>query len=335
MPPRDPLGVLTSTLPVVESASLVGIDINAVERVAQTLADQSDADPGWTDDLHFRDGTWRTAGWVLALDALNFCFWSTNSDPTRRWRVAYDGQLLDGYWALVAALRKAVDDGSPVWDADWLATVSDTEVHALLAPAVGEEEIPLLAARVAHLRELGKGLQALGEEIGSANPVEALLERADHSAVHLVEEVTRRFPSFDDVVQTETGQIRFYKRAQILAADLHGAFAGDGLGRFDDLEQLTAFADYKVPQVLRRLGVLVYADLLAEQIDEKALIAQQSRTEIEIRASTIWAVELIRQALAKIGRTLCAFEIDWLLWQAGQRSDLTDHPYHRTLTPYY
>ena len=175
----------------------------------------------------------------------------------------------------------------------------------------------------------------LAEESSLSNPIEMLLHRADHSAVRLVREVTRRFPSFDDVVQSEAGEIRFYKRAQILAADLHGAFTGEGLGRFDDLDRLTAFADYKVPQVLRRLGVLVYADSLAETIERKELIAMGSQAEIEIRAATIWAVELIRQALAQIGVSRPAFEIDWLLWQAGQHPDLADHPYHRTLTPYY
>ena len=125
------------------------------------------------------------------------------------------------------------------------------------------------------------------------------------------------------------------KRAQILAADLHGAFDGSGLGRFDDLDQLTAFADYKVPQVLRRLGMLVYDESLSATIERKTLIQPGSTAEIEIRAATIWAVEAIRQALEQMGSRRTAYELDWLLWQAGQTPDGADHPYHRTLTPYY
>ena len=188
-PAHDRLGVLTSTRPIVENASHLRIDSGAVGRFAAELATAPDGPSGWTDDLHFRDGTWRTAGWVLVLDALNFCFWSTNADPTKRWRVAYDGQLLDGYWALVAALRTAVDQGVPIWDADWLAEISETEVAALLAPAPGEETIPLFSTRVQHLRELGTGLQAISRESPGSEPVETLLLRADHSAVGLVEAV--------------------------------------------------------------------------------------------------------------------------------------------------
>jgi hypothetical protein len=37
-------------------------------------------------------------------------------------------------------------------------------------------------------------------------------------------------------------QLFFYKRAQIFVGDLYGAFAGQGLGHFHDINQLTMFA---------------------------------------------------------------------------------------------
>ena len=57
-----------------------------------------------------------------------------------------------------------------------------------------------------------------------------------------------------------------YKRAQIFVADVWGAFSGAGLGAFSDIGRLTTFADYRVPVVLRQLGVLQYADDLAHQV---------------------------------------------------------------------
>jgi hypothetical protein len=39
--------------------------------------------------------------------------------------------------------------------------------------------------------------------------------------------------------------VHIYKRAQILAAEIWGCFQGQGLGRFDDIDQLTMFADYR------------------------------------------------------------------------------------------
>lgn len=58
-------------------------------------------------------------------------------------------------------------------------------------------------------------------------------------------------------------QVFFYKRAQIFAADVYGAFGGRGLGAFTDAAALTCFADYRVPVVLRSMGVLVYSEALA------------------------------------------------------------------------
>jgi hypothetical protein len=331
--PNDPLRVLGTTGPVVESARFVEINAAAVETVAADIARLSGAPAGWSDDLHFRDGTWRTAGWVLALDALNFCFWSAAPDPNERWRVEWAGAAYDGYWALAAALRRGVEEGFEPWEPAVLANLTDREVAHLLRPSrPGSLEIPLPAARAANLRELGRGLLTAFPE-GEA--VARLIGEAEGSGPRLAEIVARRFPSFNDVAYLDGREVRFFKRAQILVADLHGAFAGVEPGRFEDLDHLTAFADYKVPQVLRGLDVLRYRDDLAERIARKQLIPAGSREEIEIRAATVWACESIRRALAARGRMMAAFEIDWALWQAGQTLGPDVPPYHRTETIFY
>jgi hypothetical protein len=331
---RDPLGVLFSTRPVIAHAADVWIDPVRVAAVADELATTITEPPAWNDDLHFRDpaADWRTAGWVLALDALNFCFWSAGPDPDDRWRVTYRGERYDGYWALAAALRRAVEEGHPLWDPAYLAAITPAQVAQILRPDPGSPDIPLFAERVANLQELGRGLLALdaGEQAASA-----MIAMAQGSAARLVEQVIRRFPSFNDVALYRNREVRFYKRAQILIADLIGSFAGEGLGAFTDLDALTAFADYKVPQVLRGLGILTYSPALAATVDARTLIPAGSPTEVEIRAGTIWACELLRQALADRGRMLHAFEVDWLLWTAGQSLPPDTRPYHRTLTIFY
>ena len=145
----------------------------------------------------------------------------------------------------------------------------------------------------------------------------------------------QRLPSFNDATQYDGAEVRFYKRAQILVADLHGAFAGAGLGAFSDLSLLTAFADYKVPQVLRELGVLIYSDGLSATVERRALLPQGSPPEVEIRAATVWACELLRRELATAGRLLRATEVDWALWLAGQSLPAGSRPYHRTYTVFY
>jgi hypothetical protein len=334
----DPLRVLETTLPVVLTARQVHIDLDAVSRVTGQFTNMGDQVPEWGDDLHFRDGAWRTAGWVLALDALNFCFWSQSSDPDDRWKVAYGGDVYDGYWALVAALRRAVDEGMQLWDPATLANLTTEAVAHMLRPVdASTPAVPLFEQRVHNLNELGRGLLAFVEVRSGdgVQPVEVFLACANRSAATLVEQVVQWLPSFNDIAMYRGNEVRFYKRAQILAADLHGAFGGEGPGAFDDLHILTAFADYKVPQVLRRMGILTYSDDLARRIDARELIPAGSEPEVEIRAATIWACELLRQALDESSASMTAMQIDWALWQAGQRASADDRTYHRTLTVFY
>jgi hypothetical protein len=259
---------------------------------------------------------------VLVLDALNFSFWG---EP--RWRVAYQGHVLNGYWALAASLRRAIERGMPLLDAGFLATIDAAAVRELFA---GEAEIPMLAARVAHLLEVGRGLLAAGGSFAS------VVAAASGQGETLVADVVRRFPSFDDVTTYEGEEVRFYKRAQILVSDLFGIYEGQGLGAFEDLDRLTAFADYKIPQVLREAGILVYAPALAEVVDRREEIPPGDPREVEIRAGTIWGCELLRRRLAGgHGRgALRAFEVDWLLWSDAQDREI-ERPYHRTRTIFY
>lgn len=41
---------------------------------------------------------------------------------------------------------------------------------------------------------------------------------------------------------------------------------GQSYGRFDDIDQLTMFADYRVPAALREFGILEYALALAQKV---------------------------------------------------------------------
>lgn len=127
--------------------------------------------------------------------------------------------------------------------------------------------------------------------------------------------------------------------------DVYGAFGGKGLGAFTDIGQLTMFADYRVPVVLKVLGILSYSDALESCIQDQREVPAGSDPECEIRAATIVAVEHIRQRLAerlqKSGSLssdpadVLAIHIDWQLWEAGERSRAVHPPHHRTRTIYY
>ncbi|CAN0465376.1 unnamed protein product, partial [Scytosiphon promiscuus] len=60
-----------------------------------------------------------------------------------------------------------------------------------------------------------------------------------------------------------------------------------------------------------------------------------SDQEVEIRATSVQAVEGLRKALARRNIVVTSIEIDWWLWQEGERIKKSIRPHHRTLTCFY
>ena len=335
---HDPLGILAASRDVLAATAHVTIDVEAVARAVATM-DLDAPPPAWDDTLHWRGDHDATVAWVFVLDALNFCFWSPGPNATPRWRVRYAGRSYDGYWALVAALRRAMDDGTPLTDPGWLAEVSTAAIADLLRPDVDGTStvIPLLSERRTNLRELGRVWLRWREDGRSRDhhPAAAMVASAGGSAAALVRLLTDELPSFADVATWADWPVPFHKRAQILVADLAGTFDHAGPGAFRDMDGLTAFADYKVPQVLRRFGILRYDDIVSGMIARYQQIPPGSPAEIGIRAGTVWGCELVRQTILATGRPCTAVEVDWRLWSAGQDLPADAEPYHRTPTIFY
>lgn len=281
--------------------------------------------PRWDRLFHYCGSSDKTVSYLLILDSLNFCFWPSAGKV--KWQIEYESRKLSGYYGLAAALKQAMESGAPINNAEYLAELTLRELNQILG---GQGELPLMEHRLQILNELGRTL--LEEYEGKALK---LVETAGGSAISLVRLLVEKLASFRDVAEYQGHKVFFYKRAQIFAADLYGAFDGKDCGGFTDIDKLTAFADYKLPQVLRHLGIFDYAEDLAQKVDQLIYLEAGSPEEVEIRANTIWAVELIRQELERMGKGLRAFEVDWILWNLGQHTEFRVKPYHRTLTIFY
>jgi hypothetical protein len=68
------------------------------------------------------------------------------------------------------------------------------------------------------------------------------ISQSESSAVKLVNMVVEKFACFRDETSFAGKTIHFYKRAQILVADLWACFEGKGYGKFDDINKITMFA---------------------------------------------------------------------------------------------
>ncbi len=318
----DPLQILSTTADVIKRAENVSIDLKRVRTVAQVLSLRPVPVPAWNFEHHFFDDSERTVTYLFVLDALNFCFWG---EP--KWRFKHVRGDVDGYWGLAAALKHAALQDKNFLDADFLANIPPDYLMRVLR---GNVEIPLFLDRWRNVQELGRVLR---DHFGGS--AARFVEQAGADAPSLARLVADNFTSFHDTTIYRNRPVNFFKRAQILVGDLYGSFSGARWGEFKNLRDLTAFADYKLPQLLRAWGILVYSDSLARQVDKKKPLLKDSPAEIEIRAGMIWAVELLRHALTEFGRDLSSLQMDWFLWESSQSQVQGMKPYHRVRTIYY
>ncbi|EEY70508.1 uncharacterized protein PITG_05926 [Phytophthora infestans T30-4] len=319
----DPTALVRESIArVVQRANHVNIGSAAVECLAAKLSARlSEGDQGvvtWdSGDFHYfedvkQDGP-VTCQYVFVLDALNFCFWPTENME---------------YEHLARGLKTTLLHDPHALDAENLAKVTNDMVASWFHPFTP----PQLDERRRKVREVGEVLLQFfdGQALN-------LIKKANCSAVEAIRLVLAYFPGFRDHAVYKGEQVHFYKRAQILVGDVWAAYGRQtsGAASFHDIGKLTMFADYRVPQVLRPEGVLVYSAELAKLVDSKAEIPAGSEMELEIRAATIQAVELIHKQMVTKGHRLKVIELDWLLWQIGEDNKEDLLPHHRTWSIYY
>lgn len=306
---------------VERTARFVRIDFEALAVLAEHLSHEG-AGPDVLDPAHsgLSDED-STLAFVLCLDAINF---GSGWFPELAKRPG-----LSGYFTLASALREHFESGGRM-DADVLCRITGEECAEILEQDFRSPPVVELMELFARAwRDLGA---LIAERFGGS--FRSLVEAADHSAANLVE-ILSAMAFYQDEAQHLGHKVFFYKRAQLTCADLAEAFEGRGPGRFDDLEQLTLFADNLVPHVLRMEGVLTYDDGLLQRIREGHLIPAGSIEEVEIRAVAVHAVECLTPKVMSGDARPCPYQIDHLLWHRGQSPAMKAHPRHRTRCTFY
>lgn len=243
-----------------DNATDVALDMQgtkaAAERIYQSMQEKSYDTHIWrTHELHPQSKDSNTVHFIFVMDLLNFSFWSSCEDSSLRYVVEYREKQWTGYRSLVAALQRALDDDVPITTPSFWAALeqcSDANLKHVFRSST-TESMPLLEDRISCLREAGQVLEDVcrttmtlngqadrGQHFGGT--FVNVLEKANGSAAALVDLLVRNFPSFDDSHMFEDRRVRFYKRAQILVADIWACFEGEGYGYFADIDQVTMFA---------------------------------------------------------------------------------------------
>ena len=309
------------TADVMRDPRFVRIEHDRIESYARSLPIDRLRAPELDPQAHFIGKPSDTVSFFITLDAINFgsgYFPHLGKLPNR-----------SGYFTIATHLANHFRTNGPIAPRE-LVMISTARCRELFHQTADDGPIDELMSHFGQaLRDLG---QLLIDQFQS--DFTQLVRSANRSAATLVQ-ILSRMPMFRDVQSYRGVEVPFYKRAQLTAADLNLALRGHDLGRFEDLDHLTIFADNLVPHVLRCDGVLTYDEQLAERIDAGELIRVGSEEEIEIRAAAVNASESIIDALHCAGQQITSMQLDYLLWNRGQRPEYKARPRHRARTVYY
>lgn len=325
----------------------VQIQLDKLQSLADSILGHGGQATEWdADGWHYTGNTYhgtdlirqeRVALYVLALDAINFCFWPVPLHQKQGGDAAASNSL--EYDHIAIALRKLAerDDESKTNDQYFfnprnLSKLTLTSMTDSLEPHLQGHYVPNMEERCRLWNELGEALVQSYE--GSALK---LIAASGGSAPKLVQCIIQTFPGFRDETLWRGRWVALYKRAQIAVGDLNAALQLN----LAHMDQLTTFADYRVPQLLRHWDALQYSKELAAKVDSQTELCGEE--EVSIRAGTVVCVdELVQRVnsgvtmLDQVPR-MTAVTLDWHLWQIGERMNQQGElkPHHRVNTIFY
>lgn len=241
---------------------------------------------------------------LLAMTSINYRFWRLMPDGSMG---RYRHQGKSGARALWSAFEAAWGQ-TPNAGSELAQRLLADDFTALFG------NIPDRESRLAVLGEV----LAPGKLPAAAEILVAEIRTSGRVTVSQAAGLAQQFPlAFGDP---------YLKKAQ-LALSMVAAYLRDTAIDVDAAD-LTAFADYQVPRVLRALGVIEYSPSLADKVDHLVPLEEGGREEKAIRAATIVACEAIA---AHTGAT--SADIDNLLWLSQDVAGET--PFHLTETRWY
>lgn len=251
---------------------------------------------------------------LLIFDSIDFSFWG---NP--KWTVELkNGKKEDGAYALMESLLEYFEDTKNL---DF-TKVSFEDFKDILK---GNIEIPLLEERYKIVQNVSR---VVNEKMNSSfyNYIKDV-----HDDKTLFNIIVNNFKSFEDKRMVECQNVYFYKLAQLLTSDILSL--RKEAEKIDvDLSNLKGCSDYKIPQILRGLGVINYSDELSNMVDNKKILGENSRFEVEIRAAVIVSIDRIKEEL---NGKLLSIEINDLLWELSHDKAIELKPYHLTRTTSY
>ncbi len=291
---------------ILQHPKYVSLNQQRTDEVAQILSDFKLELPRWdfaplypqSDDFE------EMCKFYLIFNSINYCYFDEDG---KRFE---DGKMRGSTLAATRLTKHWEDIQRP----EFLSNVDENYLLSELFRAEGP--ISLVKQRTEALREVGR---FLNQHSDTTNLFEKLFRKYKSNAYHISQALPNHLPTWRDP---------FFKRSQLFVGMVYGRFQDwkDLPITEDSLDDLTVFADYRIPETLIRMGIMIPSASLLTRIHRREPIASGSRKELEIRAATIMGTDGLTDALDELNpdRKINILHSDFLLWSAGR--NLKDAP---------
>ena len=228
---------------------------------------------------------------LLVYDAIDFSFWG---EP--KWEINTINGKESGSIALLYAILKYVKDNNTT---DF-SNITKDEFREILK---GNVEIPLFEERYKIITNVSK----IVNEKMNKNFYEFIKNITND--IELFDVIIKYFQNFKDERIYNGKPIYLYKLAQLLTSDiLHIRKLKEHIKV--DYSHLVGCADYKIPQVMRGLGILEYSDELADIIDSKTVVELFDSQGTSLFKTIISSTRVVSTSISDDNKYLAIAQVD-------------------------
>ena len=261
---------------------------------------------------------------TMLINTLNFVFTDFSTS------VKYKIENLSDTDAMVYQIDKALLEGVPLTQGHYMRDMDLKEFKRIFT---GNIEMPMADEKVEILNNVGDTLVTKydGDWI---NFIDDGPKKLYENGEGLVERLVRDFKRFDDHSIFENEKVYFLKLAQLAFWGIHRELSKKYF-YIEDMENMTAFADYIIPVALESFGIVKYSSGLKEKIDSGILIDRDSIEEIEIRSTSIYVTAKLTELInnyKKEEEKIIIPQLDFKLWTDFHADE---RPHHLTKTIMY
>ena len=304
--------IIESSKFVIENAKYVKINYDEIKKFAKNIQEVNIQNWLFNLPLNLLDENIDTIiEFLLYFEAIDFSFWG---NP--KWEIQTEKGKQDGSMALLYAMLKYIKENKN------FDNITKEKFGKYLK---GNIEIPLFKERYNILKNIN-------------NVVKEKMNGSFYKAIYnlktdeeLFDFIINNFKDFEDIRTYNGKTIYFYKLAQLLTSDiLHMREKKENIKV--DYSHLVGCSDYKIPQGLRALNLVSYNEELANLVDNKIELKQNSEYEVEIRATVIYVINKIKELL---DNRINAIDLNDYIWLMSKNKDLPKKPYHLTRNTNY